>query len=210
MEQIAAFAAPACTIIASLIVASNLGAKITGWGFVIYLIGAIMWLLLGYSTGQTSLLVANGVLFFINILGVWRWLGRQASYEEGREVAAKRSARAPTSTLVASSALVGGSVKAKDGTALGSVVDVMLRCDERDLAYVVAARGATVGMGEDLVALQPDLVRLTPDGIDWLAPATQFERLAPMQSDRWLAETPDRSGKPAGRPAFDATPARQS
>ena len=39
MEQIASYVAPVATTIAALIVASNLGARITGFGFIIFTIG---------------------------------------------------------------------------------------------------------------------------------------------------------------------------
>ena len=78
MEQITSWIAPVASIAGVLITASNLGARITGYGFIVFTIGSIAWTLLGLSTGQPSLIWTNALLTFLNIFGIWRWLGRQA------------------------------------------------------------------------------------------------------------------------------------
>ena len=47
MEGLAGWVALAATCIAALMTASNLGARVTGWGFVIFTIGAAAWIVVG-------------------------------------------------------------------------------------------------------------------------------------------------------------------
>ena len=54
--------APIATMIAAIMTAVNLGSRVTGWGFVVFLVGSIHWTLLGLATEQKSLLAANGFL----------------------------------------------------------------------------------------------------------------------------------------------------
>ena len=48
MEQTASFVAPVATTLAALIVASNLGARITSVGFIVFTLGSVSWTILGY------------------------------------------------------------------------------------------------------------------------------------------------------------------
>lgn len=57
-------------------VAANLNARITVWGFAIFTVASIAWIADGVLEGKTSLGVQNVVLLLINVLGVWRWLPR--------------------------------------------------------------------------------------------------------------------------------------
>jgi hypothetical protein len=75
--------ATAATIFAALVTASNLGARITGYGFGIFLVGSLAWVATAMLTGQTALLWTNAVLTVLNLFGMWRWLGRQAQVERG-------------------------------------------------------------------------------------------------------------------------------
>ena len=68
MEQLASYVAPVATTIAALIVASNLGSRITGAGFIVFTIGSIAWALLGLATDQPNLLWQNVVLTVLNLL----------------------------------------------------------------------------------------------------------------------------------------------
>ena len=93
MEQIATWVAPIATTIAALMTASNLGSRITGFGFVVFTVGSLAWLTLGIATDQPNLLWQNIILTLLNLFGIWRWLGRQAKFEEGAEHAAAASER---------------------------------------------------------------------------------------------------------------------
>lgn len=52
MEEAAGWIASAATMIAAMMTAANLRSRVTGWGFVIFLVGAIAW-----SMVVTALLV---------------------------------------------------------------------------------------------------------------------------------------------------------
>jgi DNA-binding transcriptional LysR family regulator len=66
--EIAAWVAPAATMIAALMTAANLGARLTGWGFVVFTLGSICWSWVGYSSGQSNLLASNSFLTLINLV----------------------------------------------------------------------------------------------------------------------------------------------
>jgi hypothetical protein len=94
----AGWIAPAATMIAAIMTAANLGARVTGWGFAVFSVGALAWVIVGATTGQHNLLWSNAFLLLVDLIGVWRWLGRRARYDEAAEAASARSAasRAPT------------------------------------------------------------------------------------------------------------------
>ena len=79
---------------AAMMTAANLGARVTGWGFIVFTLGSICWSLVGLQSGQTNLVATNVFLTCVNLVGIWRWLGRQRGYEDGAR-AASRSSRAP-------------------------------------------------------------------------------------------------------------------
>ena len=83
MEEIAGWVASIATMIAAVMVAANLGTRITGWGFVVFTFGSLSWSLVAVLSGQNSLLITNGFLTIVNLAGIWRWLGRQTQFEHG-------------------------------------------------------------------------------------------------------------------------------
>ena len=56
MADILSWAATATTILAALMTASNLGSRVTGYGFAVFTIGALCWLIVGAVTYQPALL----------------------------------------------------------------------------------------------------------------------------------------------------------
>src|SRR5687768_12388251 len=122
MESIAGWVAPVATTIAALMTASNLGSRITGYGFIVFTIGSIAWLILGITTGQANLLWQNVILTALNLFGIWRWLGRQARIEDGGVAAQEESAALPGETLFPASLLGKAKLVGADGTELGSSV----------------------------------------------------------------------------------------
>ena len=148
MESIAGWVAPIATTIAALMTASNLGSRITGYGFIVFTVGSIAWLTLGAVTGQPNLLWQNVILTFLNLFGIWRWLGRQARIEEGADAAAERSADLPGETLFPASALSKATLKGRGSQELGSCVDAMVGCTSGRLRYLVVAEGGVAGVGE--------------------------------------------------------------
>ena len=192
MENYASWIASAATMIAAMMTAANLGTRVTGWGFVVFTIGSIAWTVVGFSTGQTSLMITNGFLFAVNVFGVWRWLGRQATYEQGSAVAAERSrAQKHVPTLFSGGNLIGAAVKDRDGGVVGTVVDSMLACDTNQLAYIVIAQGGVAGAGEVLRALAPAHFNVSKDEVKSDLTSAQIESLTTMDNSAWPTQAPE-------------------
>ena len=64
----------ALTIVAALMVSLDLGRRLTGWGFAVFSLASVFWLVVARQEDQPGLLVTNAVLLVINLIGVWRWL----------------------------------------------------------------------------------------------------------------------------------------
>lgn len=62
--------------LAAFIVSLNAGARVTGWGFVVFVTSSIALILWGFlSEEATGIGVQNLVFLAINLFGVWRYLG---------------------------------------------------------------------------------------------------------------------------------------
>jgi PRC-barrel domain len=190
MESIAEWVAPAATMIAAMMTAANLGAKITGFGFVVFTIGSIAWCIIGASSGQQNLVLTNGFLTAVNVFGIWRWLGRQARYEKGGRTAAEASSGTPSPTLRSMASLVGADVVGADGEKLGAVVDAMLECRGGSLAYVVLSEGGVAGAGAKLRPLDPEALSFSADQISCRLTADDIARLPELEVDHWPARLP--------------------
>ncbi|WP_114226383.1 MULTISPECIES: PRC-barrel domain-containing protein [Sphingomonas] len=148
MDQLASWVATGTTILAACLTASNLGSRITGYGFVIFTIGSIGWFLTGLLTGQPALMWTNVVMTLLNLFGVYRWLGRQAKVEDGAARATEKSATLPGEDLFAASALASAKLLGRAGEELGACVDAMIGCGSGRLHYLVVAEGGVAGVGE--------------------------------------------------------------
>src|SRR3954469_9026555 len=91
MADTISWIATIATIIAASMTAANLGSRITGYGFAVFLVGSLSWLAAGVLTHQPALVWTKFVLTILNIFGIWRWLGRQSRVEEGGSAASKAS-----------------------------------------------------------------------------------------------------------------------
>lgn len=187
MEGIAGLIAPSATMIAAMMTAANLGARITGWGFVVFVLGSLAWVVIAITTGQQNLLWTNGFLTLVNIVGVWRWLGRQARYDDGGRAAAAKSAQAPTPTLFSLGSLAGRKVIDPLGKTAGTVVDGMMDCDGGRLAYLVITDGGLAGVGERLFALSPDELSVNAEGVTCFLAAESLLAREPLEGSRWPA-----------------------
>lgn len=185
MGELAGWVAPIATTIAALVTASNLGARITGWGFVIFTVGSIAWTLYGVSTGQQNLLWQNLLLTAINLLGVWRWLGRRARFDDGAQAAAEKSERRAGDPLFPVSMLGGCAVVGKDGATVARTVDAMASCGEGRIAYLVAGAGGVAGVGETLHAIPWSKVSAHADKVTVELSAEEFAALEPIPADNW-------------------------
>jgi len=187
MEQLASYVAPVATTVAALIVASNLGSRITGAGFLVFTIGSIAWALLGLATGQPNLLWQNVILTALNLFGVWRWLGRQRRIEEGAEKAAEESKVRAGETLFPVSMLVKAPVLSSDGDELGRSVDAMAGSSSGHLAYVVVSEGGVAGVGEKLRRLPWSGCSVEDETVKTGLPKSQFCALETLEPDHWPA-----------------------
>jgi hypothetical protein len=187
MENLVSWIATAATIIAACMTASNLGARITGFGFAVFTVGSIAWFTLGLMTGQPALVWTNVVMTFLNLFGVWRWLGRQAKVEQGAEAAAEASADTPGETLFAASLLTHAKVRCGDRV-IGTCVDAMAGCGSGRLSYVVVSEGGVAGVGETLRRLPWAKARI--DGNELIAAVApgRFSALEMVKRDEWPAQ----------------------
>ena len=187
MESIASWVAPIATTIAALMTASNLGSRVTGWGFAVFLIGSIAWATLGAATGQPNLVWQNIILSALNIFGIWRWLGRQQQIESGAGKAAEASEQATSETLFPASLLSSAELRGRDGGSLGTAVDAMVGCGSGRVAYLVVAEGGVAGIGETLRRV--DWSDVKADATGFAAPLDEpaFARLPKLERDRWPA-----------------------
>jgi hypothetical protein len=185
MESVAGWVAPVATTIAALMTASNLGSRITGYGFIVFTVGSLAWLALGISTGQANLLWQNVILTALNLFGIWRWLGRQAKFEDGGEAAQAQSAQFDGETLFAASLLTKAKVLGADGTELGTSVEAMLGCGSGRPSYLVIAEGGVAGVGEVLRRVDWSEARVEGDRVVTRLTATEFAAGTELEKDKW-------------------------
>jgi len=184
METSLSWVATIATVTAASITASNLGSRITGYGFIVFTIGSIAWFALGLATGQPALVWTNAVLTFLNLFGIWRWLGRQAKIEDGSTAAAQASRDSPGEALFAVSLLTRG--KVLSGRAeLGTCVDAMAGCGSGRIAYVMVSQGGIAGAGETLHRLDWSDLRADGEAVVTTLDEAQFRALEPIPKDQW-------------------------
>ena len=188
MAESISWVATVATIIAASMTAANLGSRITGYGFCVFLVGSISWLATGLMTQQPALVWTNVVLTMLNIFGIWRWLGRQARIEEGASNAADRSAERPSETLFPVSLLQRAPVEDGQGNPLGVCVDAMAGCSSGKLRYVVASQGGMAGVGETLRRVPWEESRIDSDRLVVDVDDEGFGKLQVIEKDKW----PDR------------------
>ena len=188
VADLAGWIALAATTVAAIMTASNLGARVTGLGFVVFTVGSLSWITVAaIGGGQPQLLYSNIFLTIVNLIGIWRWLGRQARYEEGGKTATRRSAAARVPTLFPAGGLAGGRLFGRDDVVLGTVVEAMMRCDGAALAYVVVSAGGVGGIGEQLHALAPDQLQFGPDGVRSNLSPEELAQRPVLEATSWPA-----------------------
>ena len=186
MAETISWIATIATIIAATITASNLGARITGYGFVVFTAGALCWIIVGALTDQPALLWTNVVLTVLDIFGIWRWLGRQAQVEEGGRSAAEASERTPGEALFPVSLLLRGQV-ANGSTELGRCIDAMAGCSSGQLDYVVVSQGGLAGVGETLRRLPWKAAVVDGEKIMTKIDVDTFNALDELPREEWPA-----------------------
>lgn len=184
MAHIIPWAATIATIIAAFMTAANLGSRITGYGFAVFLLGSLAWLATGLMTGQPALTWTNAVLAVLDVFGVWRWLGRQASVEEGARAASQASEATPGEALFPVSLLSRAPVMS-GATELGRCVDAMAGCRSGRLDYIVVSQGGVAGVGETLRRLPWTRARADGDAVETTVGPDGFASLDELQRDQW-------------------------
>ena len=187
MENIASWVAPIATAIAACMTAANLGARVTGWGFVVFTIGSIAWTAYAAVSGQTNLLWQNLFLTAVNLIGIWRWLGRQAKLDDGAQAASDKSEVQPGAALVPMSRLTDADLLCADGTKAGTVVDAMIRREDGAIDFLVMARGGLGGVGETLHALPWARAQLERGAVATDLDAAGLDALDPVDPADWPA-----------------------
>jgi hypothetical protein len=184
MADTISWVATIATIIAALMTASNLGSRVTGFGFAVFTVGAFCWIGVGVSSHQPALMWTNIVLFAVDIFGVWRWLGRQAKVEEGARAATQASEHMPGETLFAVSLLGRAPVLCGDRQ-VGHCIDAMAGCRSGRLDYLVVSEGGLAGVGERLRRLPWKHAHVQEESVVARIGAEQFEKLEELQRDQW-------------------------
>lgn len=188
MEELSSWIAPIATAIAACMTAANLGSRVTGWGFVVFTIGSIGWTTYGAVTGQANLIWQNLFLTAVNLVGIWRWLGRQARLDDGARAASKKSEHRPGPTLFPVSSFASAALLDRQGETIGSAVDAMIGCDDGRIAYLVVGEGGVGGLGETLYALPWSKVRLEPGSIHVALSSDGLRQLQAIDPEDWPAQ----------------------
>jgi hypothetical protein len=78
-------------ILAAGLIAADLGRKVTGWGFVLFTLVSIVWIVAGLTAEDgMPIAVQNGLLLLINLYGVWQYLlspKKKREIEKAEEIA---------------------------------------------------------------------------------------------------------------------------
>jgi len=186
MAETISWVATIATIIAASMTAANLGSRITGYGFCVFLVGSLSWLADGLMTGQPALTWTNVILTVLNAFGIWRWLGRQTKVEEGGRAASEASEQTPGETLFPVSLLLRAPVQGGDKE-LGRCIDAMAGCSSGRLSYVVVSEGGLAGVGETLRRLPWKDAQAEGEMLVTEMTADRFNALEELPRDQWPA-----------------------
>ena len=184
MPDTISWVATIATVIAASLTAANLGSRITGYGFVVFTVGALCWIAVGAMTHQPALMWTNAVLVVLDLFGIWRWLGRQVRVEEGARAAAEASDLTPGEALFPVSILSGAPARS-GGTELGRCIDAMAGCASGRISYVVVSQGGVAGVGETLRRVPWKDARVEGEELAMLIGPERFERLEILRRDEW-------------------------
>ena len=179
--------APAATIIAACMTAANLGPRVTGYGFIIFTVGSIAWSYIAISTGQTALLLTNGFLTAVNVVGIWRWLGRIARFNDGAQAAETKSRHADTPELFDVGTVQGRPVIDGSGVQIGSAVGMMAESGAGAISYLVVSSGGVGGIGERLVALRWQDIQVGKDALSTQHSAHDLSAMPALDPTDWPA-----------------------
>lgn len=190
MADMIGWMASIATMIAAMMTAANLGARVTGWGFLVFFVGSVCWTAMALLTDQANLLWTNVFLMAVNLVGVWRWLGRRAKYDDGGRAAAEKSASQAAPTLFPLGSLQGRPIVAPGGEVIGHAVDAMARCDDGRISYLIVREGGVAGVGERLHALDWRELRVDDEAFAADLSAEDLRDRDEIAPDQWPARAP--------------------
>jgi hypothetical protein len=75
-------------IVAALMLAGDFGRRVTGFGFILFCTMNIAWILFARMDDTGGLMWQNGILFAVNLLGVWQYLLSPKNRRKMKAVAA--------------------------------------------------------------------------------------------------------------------------
>ena len=171
-------------MIAAMMTAANLGARVTGWGFVVFTIGSVCWSTVGLSSGQGNLVASNVFLTLVNLVGIWRWLGRQRAVEDGGDSAKAASRKASVPTLFTATGIAGMPVVAA-GETVGKAVEALVECSSGRISYVVVATGA---VDRQLRAVPRAAIGFGPEQLTLDMSHAAFGALPTLDAGDWPAK----------------------
>ena len=190
MAETLGWIASIATMIAATMTAANLGSRITGWGFAVFLVGSLCWTAVGLSSDQPSLFWSNIFLTVVNSGGIWRWLGRRARYDDGARAAAEASAAHEAPTLFSLASLDGKPIACATGEVVAHVVDGMARCDNGRISYLIVREGGVAGVGERLHALSWSELRMDDEALAMTLSAEALRERHEVTPAQWPARLP--------------------
>lgn len=168
-----------------MMTAANVGARVTGWGFVVFTVGSICWSIVGLTSGQTNLVATNIFLTFVNLVGIWRGLGRQRGYEDGARSASVKSRSPDMPRLFSATGLAGMPVSDIRGAEVGHAVEAMIECRSGRVSYIVIATGGFGGIDEELRSIPIAEVDCHAEGLIIQETNAVFVRRKPLTPGQW-------------------------
>ena len=62
------------TILAAGMIAADLGGRVTGWAFILFVFVSMAWVASGIANGTPPLAIQNLIMLVVNAWGVWQYL----------------------------------------------------------------------------------------------------------------------------------------
>jgi hypothetical protein len=158
--------------------ASNVSARVTGWGFAVFTIGAAAWIVVGLATHQAQLMYSNIFLLVVDLFGICRWLGQRTRISDTSRAEEQRSDQRSGNPLFSTAKLDGLPVKSRDGHVLATSVDALVACDGGQIDFLLIRAGGLGGVGETLYKLPWSDARVSDNEIRTMLTSATLKRLS--------------------------------
>lgn len=106
--------------------------------------------MVGLETGQTQLLWSNIFLGVVDVFGIWRWLGRRATFSDAATAERVRSEDERRDTLFSISRIDGLPLTGAGGEVIARGVDALATCADGTIDFFIVREGGVAGVGETL------------------------------------------------------------